>query len=269
MFKYFTVSSNGVAKGSFSITSGPDIIFSSNHEWIFHSEKKKIVFFTDIEHTLWVVYYSEERFMCSTFYNNVERVNIMEELDCFFVVGKDETTSFYTISNILEQINACMSPVIAPIFRSNAFLVGGQYVASYTRVGENQIDVQIFDTTIQQIFVSFRMFGTQIRGCQLIHNDNVFFVYTGNECLYISVNREILLRSPVEIIGNIIFVKKRIEHGFEVYLFDIRKNEIVHHFRIGGEWIEFNHVLTMDDSSMVFRARTNSSELEFIVDEKM
>jgi hypothetical protein len=261
MFKFLTE-----AEGSFSITSGPDIIFSSN-KLIFHSEEKKIIFFTDVEHTLWVVYYGPERFMCSTFYNNVERVNIMEELDCFFVVGKDETTSFYTISNILEQIDACMSPVIAPIFRSNAFLVGGQYVASYTRVGENQIDVQVFDTNIQQIFVSFRMFGTQMRGCQLIQDDSVFFVYTDIECLYISVNREILLRSRVEIIGNIIFVQKKIGGGFEVYLFDIRKNDIVHCFRIGGEWIEFNHVLTMDDLSMVFRARTNSSELEFVVDE--
>ena len=261
MFKFLTV-----AKGSFSIISGTEIIFSSKHRWIFHLKEKKIIFFTDIEHTLWVVYYGPERFMCSTFRNNVERVSFMADSNSFFVVGKDETTSFYTISNILEQIDACMSPVIAPILQSNAILIGNRYVASYTRVGENQIDVQIFDTTTQQIFVSFRMFGTQIRGCQLIQDDSVFFVYTDIECLYISVNREILLRSRVEIIGNIIFVQKRIEHGFEVYLFDIRKNDIVHHFRIGGEWIEFNHVLTMDDSSMVFRALTNSSDCEFVVD---
>jgi hypothetical protein len=107
-----------------------------------------------------------------------------------------------------------------------------------------------------------------MRGCQLIQDDTVFFIYTDIECLYISINREIILRSRVEIIGNIIFVQKKIEHGFEVYLFDIRKNDIVHHFRIGGDRIEFNHVLTMDDSSMVFRALTNSSDCEFVVDER-
>jgi hypothetical protein len=252
-------------KGSFSIISGGDTTFTSKYRWIFHLKKKKIIFFTDIEHTLWVVYYSPDRFMCSTFRNNVERVNIMEDTNCFFVIGKDETTSFYTISNILEQIDACMSPVIAPILNSNAVLVGGRYVASYTRVGENQIDVQIFDTTAQRIFVSFRMFGTQMRGCQLIQDDSVFFVYTDIESLYISVNREILLRSRVEIIGNIIFVQKKIEGGFEVYLFDIRKNEIVHHFQIGGDRIEFNHVLTMDDGSMVLRAQTEYEEREIVV----
>ncbi len=260
MFKFLQV-----IKGSFSIISGGDTIFSSKYRWIFHLKDKKIIFFTDIEHTLWVVYYSPERFMCSTFHNNVERVNIMADSNCFFVIGKDETTSFYTISNILEQIDACMSPVIAPILKSNAVLVGGQYVASYTRFEENQIDVQIFDTTAQMIFVSFRMFGIQMRGCQLIQDESVFFVYTDIECLYISVNREILLRSLVEIIGNIIFVQKKIENGFEVYLFDIRKNEIVHHFQIGGDCIEFNHVLTMDDSSMVIRAQTECSDCEIVV----
>jgi hypothetical protein len=205
--------------------------------------------------------------MCSTFHNNVERVSLMDDSNGFFVVGKDETTSFYSISDILEQIDACMSPVIAPILRSNAVLVGGRYVASYTRVGENEIDVQIFDTTAQRIFVSFRMLGTQMRGCQLIQDDSVFFIYTNLQCLYVSGNREILLRSRIEIIGNIIFVQKKIEGGFEVYLFDIRKNEIVHCFRIGGDSIEFNHVLTMDDSSMVFRAWTNSAEIDFVVDE--
>ena len=260
MFKFLQVS-----KGSFSIISGGEIIFSSRYRWIFHLKEKKIIFFTDIEYTLWVVYYSPERFMSSTFHNNVERVNIMEDSNCFFVIGKDETTSFYSISNILEQIDSCMSPMIAPILSSNAVLVGKGHVASYMRVGNNEIDIQIFDTTMQQIFVSFRMFGTQIRGCQLIHDDTVFFIYTDIECLYISVNRKILLRAPVEIIGNIIFVQKKIEGGFEVYLFDIRKNEIVHHFQIGGDCIEFNHVLTMDDSSMVIRASSEYEELEFVV----
>lgn len=260
MFKFLAGS-----KGSFSIISGGESIFSSKYRWIFHLKDKKIVFFTDIEHTLWVVYYSPERFMCCTFHNNVDRVNIMENSNCFFVIGKDEMTSFYTISNILEQIDMCMSPVIAPILKSNAVLVGGQYVASYTRFEENQIDVQIFDTTSQQIFVSFRMFGTQMRGSQLIQDDSVFFIYTDIECLYISVNREILLRSPVEIIGNIIFVQKKIGGGFEVYLFDIRKNDIVHCFRIGGTRLQFNHILTMDDSSMVFRALTECAECEIVI----
>jgi hypothetical protein len=156
--------------------------------------------------------------------------------------------------------------MIAPILSSNAVLVGEGYVASYMRVRNNEIDIQIFDTTMQQIFVSFRMFGTQMRGCQLIQDNTVFFIYTDIECLYISVNRKILLRAPVEIIGNFIFVQKKIEGGFEVYLFDIRKNEIVHHFRIQGEWIEFNHVLTMDDSSMVFRALSDLEECQFVVD---
>ena len=260
MFKFLTV-----GKGSFNIISGGEIIFSSKYRWIFHLRDKKLVFMTDIEHTLWIVYYGPERFMCSTFHNNVERVNIMADSNCFFVVGKDETTSFYTIADILEQIKRSMFPVIAPILSSNAVLVGERYVASYVRVGENETDVQIFDTTTQQMMASLRMFGTKMRGCQLIQDDSVFFIYTDSECLYISVNREILLRSRVEIIGNIIFVQKKIEGGFEVYLFDIRKNEIVGNFRIQGTKIEFNHVLTMDDSSMVFRASSECADCEFVV----
>jgi len=253
-------------KGSFSIISGGETIFSSRYRWIFHLKEKKLIFMTDIEHTLWVVYYSPERFLSCTFYKNVERVNFMDNSNCFFVVGKDETTSFYTISNILEQIDRCMSPIITPILSSNAIFVGEKYVASYTQVEENQIEIKIFDTTTQQIFVSFRMFGTQMRGCQLIQDDSVFFIYTDIECLYISVNREILLRSKVEIIGNIIFVQKQIGGGFEVYLFDIRKNDIIHHFRIQGVQIEFNHVLTIDDGSMVFRALTECADCDFVVD---
>ena len=261
MFKFLTIS-----KGSFSIMSGGEIIFSSKYRWILHLKDKKIVFMTDIEHTLWVVYYSPERFMSCPFHNNVERVNLMADSNGFFVIGKDETTSFYSISDILEQINQSMSPVIAPIQSSNAILVGGRYVSSYVQIGEKEIEVKIFYSTTQQIFVSFRMFGTQIRGCQLIQDDTVFFIYTDIECLYISVNREILLRSRVEIIGNFIFVQKKIKDGFEVYLFDIRKNEIVHSFCIQGARIEFNHVLTMDDSSMVFRALTDCSDCDFVVD---
>ena len=260
MFKFLAV-----GKGSFSILSEGDTIFSSRYRWIFHLKEMKIVFMTDIEHTLWVVYYSPDRFMSCTFHKNVERVNIIGDSNGFLVVGKDETTSYYSIANIIEQIKGCMSPIIAPILSSNATLVGGRYVASYTRVGASEVDVQIFDTTTQLIFVSFRMFGTQIRGCQLIHDDTVFFIYTDIECLYISVNREILLRAPVEIIGNFIFVQKKIEGGFEVYLFDIRKNDVVHHFRIQGAQIEFNHVLTMDDSSMVFRATTECADCEIVV----
>ena len=260
MFKFLAV-----GKGSFSIMSGGETIFSSRYRWIFHLKEMKIVFMTDIEHTLWVVYYSPDRFMCCTFQNNVERVNIIGDSNGFLVVGKDETTSYYSITNIIEQINGCMSPIIAPILSSNATLVGGKYVSSYTRVGASEVDVQIFDTTTQLIFVSFRMFGTQMRGCQLIQDDSVFFIYTDIECLYISVNREILLRAPVEIIGNFIFVQKKIEGGFDVYLFDIRKNDVVHHFRIQGAQIEFNHVLTMDDSSMVFRATTECADCEIVV----
>ncbi len=252
-------------KGRFIIESGSEPIFSSIHRWMFHSRKKKIVFMTDIDNTLWVVYYSPDRFMSCPFHNNVERINIMDDSNGFFVVGKDETKSFYSISNIIEQINRSMFPVITPILSSNAILVGNRYVASYKRVEENETDVQIFDTTTQQMMASLRMNGMKMRGCQLIQDDTVFFIYTDIECLYISVDSKILLRSPVEIIGNIIFVQKRIEHGFEVYLFDIRKNEIVGNFLIQGERLEFNHVLTMDDSSMVFRALTNSSELEIVV----
>lgn len=255
-----------VRRGRFIIKSGQDIIWNSIHCWMFHLKKEKIIFMTDIEDTLWVVYYSPERFMSCPFHNNVERVNIMADSNCFFVVGKDETTSFYTISNILKQIDACMSPVIAPILSSNAILVGEKYVVSYLQIGKKEIEVKIFDTTTQQIFASFQMFGTKMLGCQLIQDDSVFFIYTDIECLYISINREILLRSRVEIIGNIIFVLKKIKDGFEVYLFDIQKNEIVHHFRIQGTQIEFNHVLTMDDDSMVFRAYTDCSDCDFVID---
>lgn len=261
MFKFLTV-----GKGSFSIMSGGETIFSSKYRWILHLKEKKLIFFTDIEHrTLWVVYYSPERFMSCSFHNNVERVNLMTDSNGFFVIGKDQTTSFYTISDILEQIDRSMSPVIAPILSSNAVLVGGRYVASYVQIGEKEIEVKIFDTTAQRIFASFRMFGTQMLGCQLIQDDTVFFIYTNTECLYISINEEILLRSRVEIIGNIIFVLKKIGGGFEVYLFDILKNDVVHHFRIQGTQIEFNHVLTMDDGSIVFRALTDCSDCDFVV----
>lgn len=254
-----------VGKGSFSIMSGGEEIFSSNYRWIFHLKDKKLVFMTDIEHTLWIVYYGPERFMCSNFHNNVKRVNIMADSNCFFVVGKDGKTSFYSITDILQQIERSMSPIITPILSSNAVLVGERYVASYTKVGKNETDVQIFDTTTQQMMASLRMLGTKMRGCQLIQDDSVFFIYTDIECLYISVNREILLRSRVEIIGNIMFVQKKIGGGFEVYLFDIRKNVIVGNFRIQGTRIEFNHVLTMDDSSMVFRVLTECADCEFVV----
>jgi hypothetical protein len=261
MFIFLTV-----GKGSFSIISGEETIFSSKYRWIFHSREKKIVFMTDIDYTLWVVYYSRERFMSCPFHNNVERINIMDDSDGFFVVGKDETKSFYSISDIIEQIDSSMSPVITPILSSNVVLIGGRYVAaSYTRVGENETDVQIFDTTTQQMMASLRMNGIKMRGCQLIQDDTVFFIYTDIECLYISVDRKILLRSQIEIIGNIIFVQKKIYGGFEVYLFDIRKNEIVGNFLIQGERLELNHVLTMDDSSMVFRAMTECSECEIVV----
>jgi hypothetical protein len=253
-------------KGSFSIISGGETIFSSKYRWIFHLKDKKIVFMTDIDFKLWVVYYSTERFMCCTFHNNVERVNIMDNSNCFFVVGKDETTSFYTISDIIQQISRCIFPVIAPILKSNAIHVGEKYVASYSRDKENnEIDVQIFDMIYQQIMVNLKMFGTQMRGCQLIENNTIFFIYTDIECLYISVNREIILRTQIEIIGNIIFIKKKIGSGFEVYLFDIRKNDIVHSFLIPGTNVEFNHLLTLDDSSMVFRASTECSECEIVV----
>ena len=260
MFKFLLL-----RRGHFIIESGGETIFSSIHRWMFHYREKKIIFMTDIDNTLWVVYYIPERFMSCPFHNNVERVSFMEDSNGFFVVGKDETTSFYTISDIIKQINRSMSPVIAPILSSNAVLIGGRYVASYTRVGENETNVQIFDSTTQQMMASLRMNGTKIHGCQLIQDDTVFFIYTDIECLYISVDRKILLRSPIEIIGNFIIVKKKIDGGFEVYLFDIRKNEIVHHFLIQGDQIEFNHVLTMDDSSMVFRAMTECSECEIVV----
>jgi hypothetical protein len=260
MFKFLVLS-----KGSFSIISGEETIFSSKYRWIFHSREKKIVFMTDIDYTLWVVYYSRERFMSCPFHNNVERINIMDDSDGFFVVGKDETKSFYSISDIIKQIDSSMSPIIAPILSSNVVLIGGRYVSSYTRVGENETDVQIFDTTTQQMMASLRMFGTKMRGCQLIQDDTVFFIYTNIECLYISVDRKILLRSQIEIIGNFMFVQKKIYGGFEVYLFDIRKNEIVGNFLIQGERLELNHVLTMDDSSRVFRAITECSECEIVV----
>jgi len=252
-------------KGSFSIRSGGETIFSSKYRWIFHLKEKKIILMTDIEHTLWVVYYSRERFLSCTFQINVEHVSLMTDLDDFFVLGKDGTTSFYSISNILEQIDRSISPVIAPILGLNAVLVADRYVASYVQTVVKKIEVKIFDTTTRQMFASLQMFGTKMLGCQLIQNDTVFFIYTDAECLYLSVNQEIILRSPIEIIGNFIIIKKKIDRGFEVYLFNIQKNEIVHHFRIGGDEIEFNHVLTMDDSSLVFRAITDCSECEFVV----
>jgi hypothetical protein len=189
----------------------------------------------------------------------------MADSNGFLVLANDKTTSFYSVSDILEQIDRSMSPVIAPILSSNAVVVGKRYVASYVRIRESEIEVKIFDRTTQQIFVSFLMFGTQMRSCQLIHDDTVFFIYTEIECLYISDNRVILLRSPIEIIGNFIFVQKKIKDGFEVYLFDIQKNDVVYSFYIQGAWIKFNHVLTMDDLLMVFRALTDCSDCDFAI----
>ena len=252
-------------KCSFIIKSEGDTIFYSRHRWIIHLKEKKIVFMTDIDYTLWVVYYSPERFMSCPFHTNVHRVNFLRDSDGFFVIGKDETTSFYTVNNIIEQIDQSMSPVIAPILSSNAVLIGGRYVTSYTQVGDNETDVQIFDSTTQQMMASLRMNGMKMLRCQLIQDNSVFFIYTDIECLYISVNLEILLRSPVEIIGNFMFVQKKIYGGFEVYLFDIHKNEIVSNFLIQGERLELNHVLTMDDSLRVFRAMTERSECEIVV----
>ena len=45
MFKFIA----GIKKGSFSIISGGETIFSSIHRWMFHSREKKIIFMTDID----------------------------------------------------------------------------------------------------------------------------------------------------------------------------------------------------------------------------
>jgi hypothetical protein len=89
MFKFLTVS-----KGSFSIISGGETIFSSKYRWIFHSKEMKIVFMTDIGHTLWVVYYSPERFMSCTFHNNVERVSFMADSNSFLLLGRTKQHLF-------------------------------------------------------------------------------------------------------------------------------------------------------------------------------
>lgn len=252
------------SKGIIMISNrhGEETYFTSRYRWIRYLKNKNIVLFTDLSNNLQIIYLSSERFTMCCVQLNVDRVIFMNNYDHFFVYDKDWKNSFYSITTILDQIEKSLSPRIRPIFDKNAVLVSERYVVSDSKIDSNTVEIQIFDIEINDLFASFEMNGRKMMGCQ--YTDDVFFIYTDIECLYVSANRELLLRARIEIIGNFIFVQKKVETGFEVYVFDFRKNEIIYNFRISGNWVQYNHVLTFDDS-IVLRAWTDCEDKAFVV----
>ena len=252
------------SKGIIMISNrgGGETYFTSRYRWIRHLKNKNIVLFTDLNNNLQIIYLSSERFTMCCAQLNVERVNFMMDSDHFFVYDNELKNSFYSITTILDQIEKSLSPRITPIFDGSAVLVSDRYIVSEAKINSNSIEIRIFDIEMRNLFASFQMNGRKMMGCQYI--DDVFFIYTDIECLYISANRELLLRARIEIIGNFIFVQKKLDTGFEVYVFDFRKNEIIYDFRIAGNWIQYNHILTFDDST-VLRAWTECEDRAFIV----
>ena len=252
------------SKGIIMISNryGGETYFSSRYRWIRHLKNKNIVLFTDLNNNLQIIYLSSERFTMCCAQLNVDRVIFMNNYDHFIVSDKDGKNSFYSITTILDQIDKSFSPRITPIFDGSAVLVSERYVVSDSKIDSNTVEILIFDIEINDLFASFQMNGRKMMGCQ--YTGDIFFIYTDIECLYISANRELLLRARIEIIGNFIFVQKKVETGFEVYVFDFRKNEIIYDFRIAGNWIQYNHVLTFDDSP-VLRAWTECDDKAFVV----
>lgn len=244
------------------IQTGGETYFSSQCRWMREFKNRNIVLFTDFSNNLNVIFLSPERFTMGCVQFNVNRVNFMKDSDHFFVSNKNGMNSFYSITTILDQIERSLSPQITPIFDEIAVLVSEQYVVSYSQIDSNAIEIRIFDMKAHNMFASFQMNGHKMMGCQYI--DSIFFIYTDIECLYISANRELLLRARIEIIGNFILVQKKLDAGFEVYVFDFRKNEIIYDFRIAGNWIQYNHVLTFDNST-VLRAWTECDDTAFVI----
>ncbi len=236
--------------------------FSSQCRWMRQFKSRNIVLFKDFSNNLNVIYLSPERFTMGCVQFNANQVIFMKNSDHFFVSDKNGQNSFYSITTILDQIEKSFSPRIRPIFDGSAVLVSERYVVSDSKIDSNTIEIRIFDIEINDLFASFQMNGRKMMGCQ--YTGDIFFIYTDIECLYISANREFLLRARIEIIGNFIFVQKKVETGFEVYVFDFRKNEIIYDFRIAGNWIQYNHVLTFDDS-IVLRAWTECDDKVFVV----
>lgn len=244
------------------IKHGEEIYFKSQCRWMRQFKSRNIVLFKDFSNNLNVIYLSSERFTLGCVQLNMNRVNFMNDSDHFFVSNKNGKNSFYSITTILDQIEMSLSPLIIPILDGSAVLVSECYVISDTKIDLNAVEIKIFDIEISDLFASFQMNGNKMMGCQ--YTGDVFFIYTDIECLYISSNRELLLRARIEIIGNFILVQKKLNNGFEVYVFDFQKNEIIYDFRIAGNWIQYNHVLTFDDST-VLRAWTECEDKAFIV----
>jgi hypothetical protein len=252
------------------IKNGEEIYFSSQCQWMRKFKRGKIilVLFKDFMNNLYSIYLNSDRFTICFLQSNMNRVHFMKEsdkiIDYFFVSNNDMKNSFYSIMMIIDQIENSFSPRITPIFDRSAVLVSPRYVVSDSKIDSNTVEILIFDIEISDLFASFQMNGRKMMGCQYTDNANFFFIYTDIECLYISANRELLLRARIEIIGNFIFSQKKVEAGFEVYVFDFRKNEIIYDFRIAGNWIQYNHVLTFDDS-IVLRAWTECDDKAFVV----
>ena len=252
------------SKGIIMISNrhGGKTYFTSRYRWIRHLKSKNIVLFTDLCNNLQIIYLSSERFTMCCAQLNVDRVIFMNNYDHFFVYDKNGKNSFYSITTILDQIDKSFSPRITPIFDGSAVLLSERYVVSEAKINSNSIEIRIFDIEMSNLFSSFQMNGRKMMGCQ--YTGDVFFIYTDIECFYISANCELLLRARIEIIGNFILVQKKLDTGFEVYVFDFRKNEIIYDFRIAGNWIQYNHVLTFDDST-VLRAWTEYEDRAFVV----
>lgn len=252
------------SKGIIMISNrhGGETYFTSRYRWIRHLKSKNIVLFTDLSNNLQIIYLSSERFTMCCAQLNVDRVIFMNNYDHFFVYDKNGKNSFYSITTILDQIDKSFSPRITPIFDGSAVLLSERYVVSEAKINSNSIEIRIFDIEMSNLFSSFQMNGRKMMGCQ--YTGDVFFIYTDIECFYISANCELLLRARIEIIGNFILVQKKLDTGFEVYVFDFQKNEIIYDFRIAGNWIQYNHVLTFDDST-VLRAWTEYEDRAFVV----
>ena len=236
--------------------------FSSQCRWMRQFKSRNIVLFKDFSNNLHVIYLNDERFTMCCVQLNVNKVIFMKNSDHFIVSNKNGQNSFYSITSILDQIDKSLSPQITPIFYGNVVLVSERYVVSDTRIDSNAVEILIFDIEKSNLFSSFQMNGRKMMGCQYI--SDVFFIYTDIECFYISANCKLLLQSRIEIIGNFILIQKKLENCFEVYVFDFRKNEIIYDFQITGNWIQYNHVLTFDDS-IVLRAWTDDDDKVFVV----
>ena len=252
---YITIQSNKIC-----INDENTQILSSNYRWIFHPKKNNILFFTDDNYTLCVVDYSTEKVLHCQMYEKVEYICVMADSNSLSVLGKNRKMSFYSIPYIIKQLSQSTS-MITPILNLNTVYVNNRYVVSYRSIGD--CSIYILDKKTRKISTPFQMKGAIIRGCQLTERNTQFVIYTNIECLCISINLDIIARSEIEIIGNLIVFKTVITGGFKVWLINMETGN-AYDFSIGGNMIEFNHILTMDDS-LFFRAWTNCADNVYVI----